>query len=313
MAISVFTHPKCRKHNMDPEHPECPERLSQIQDQLIASGLASVVDVVQGTKIDREHLYHAHSHPYIDELFYQDEQLQAKASSEDNPHIWLDDDTIMMRDSLTAALYAAGCATDAVDEVFARADTRAFCAIRPPGHHACHDKAMGFCLINNVAVAATYAQHQHGIERVAIVDFDVHHGNGTEDIFHNEPSVLFCSSFQHPFYPFGGVENQPDHFYPVPLKAGDDGAVFRDAVAHWFSAIDAFAPELILISAGFDAHQEDDLGHVRLVEDDYVWITTELKALADKHCQGRVVSLLEGGYALSALGRSAVAHVKALL
>ncbi len=313
MAISIFSHPKCRKHNMDPEHPECPERLSQIQDQLIASGLATVVEQVQGSKIDRAHLYHAHSHAYIDELFHQDALLQEKAKTDDNPHIWLDDDTIMMQDSLTAALYAAGCAKNAVDEVFHRQDTRAFCAIRPPGHHACHAKAMGFCLINNVAVAATYAQQRYGVERVAIVDFDVHHGNGTEDIFKHEPSVLFCSSFQHPFYPFGGVDDQPEHFYPVPLQAGDDGNVFRQAVEHWFKAIDEFAPELILISAGFDAHQEDDLGHVRLVEDDYVWITRELRRLADKHCQGRLVSMLEGGYALSALGRSVVAHVKALL
>ena len=313
MAISVFTHPKCQKHNMDPEHPECPERLSQIQDQLISSGLASVVNVYQGRKVERDHLYLAHSKAYIDGLFNKDAQLQVRTANEAQPYLWLDDDTIMMQASLEAALYAAGCATEAVDEVFRREDTRAFCAIRPPGHHACHAQAMGFCLVNNVAVAATYAQQRYGVERVAIIDFDVHHGNGTEDIFQDTPSVMLCSSFQHPFYPFGGLENQPAHFYPVPLHAGDGGEVFRSAVAHWFDAIDAFCPELILISAGFDAHQEDDMGHIRLVEDDYIWITTELKALADKHCHGRIVSVLEGGYALSALGRSAVAHIKALL
>ena len=200
-----------------------------------------------------------------------------------------------------------------MDEVFKSNNTRAFCATRPPGHHATHASAMGFCLINNVAVAATYAMRVYDVKRVAIIDFDVHHGNGTEDIFKNDDNVMFCSSFQHPFYPFGGIENQPAHFRPVPLDPGTGSDTWREAVVPWFNAISEFNPDLILVSAGFDAHQEDDLGHVRLVEADYAWITEQLVQLANQHCQGRIVSVLEGGYALSALGRSVVAYVKALV
>lgn len=313
MSVTIFSHPMCNTHIMDSDHPECPARLHQINDQLIASGLEYVLTFAQGTKIDLEHLYHAHSKLYIDELILQDRQLQTRSEFETNPHIWLDDDTIMMKASLKAAMYAAGCAKDAVDEVFTSNNTRAFCAIRPPGHHATHTSAMGFCLINNVAVAATYAMRQYDVQRVAIIDFDVHHGNGTADIFKNDDNVMFCSSFQHPFYPFGGLENQPSHFKPVPLAPGADSASWRAAVTPWFNAISDFKPDLILVSAGFDAHQEDDLGHVRLVEADYAWITDQLVKLANQHCHGRIVSVLEGGYALSALGRSVVAHVKALV
>lgn len=313
MNVTIFSHPMCNKHIMDLDHPECPARLHQINDQLIASGLESVLSFAQGTAIDIEHLYHAHSNIYVDELIQKDNALAQRTEYETNPHVWLDDDTIMMSASLKSALYAAGCAKDAVDEVFTTDNRRAFCATRPPGHHATHTSAMGFCLLNNVAVAATYAMREYAVERVAIIDFDVHHGNGTEDIFKHDDRVMFCSSFQHPFYPFGGIEEQPAHFKPVPLKAGTNSADWRAAVSHWFAEIADFDPDLILISAGFDAHQEDDLGHIRLVESDYAWITEQLVTLANAHSQGRIVSVLEGGYALSALGRSVVTHVKALV
>lgn len=298
---------------MDPEHPECPARLHQINDQLIASGLEYVVTFAQGRKATSAELCLAHSETYIKELANKDEMLQSRVDNEDNPHVWLDDDTIMMQDSWLAARYAAGCALDAIDEVFTGPTKKAFCATRPPGHHAKYAGAMGFCLLNNVAIAAQYARKKYAAKKVVIVDFDVHHGNGTDDIFYNEPNVMLCSSFQHPFYPFCGAENPPPHYRPVPLPAGTGSAEYRVAVAHWFTDIANFKPDIIIISAGFDAHQEDDLGHIRLVEDDYIWITKALSELAEKHCSGRIVSVLEGGYALSALGRSVVAHVKSLL
>ena len=313
MNITVFSHPLCNKHNMDPEHPESPARLHQINEQLIASGLEYVVTFAQGRKANLDELYLAHAQTYIDELQAKDKVLQERANSENNPHIWLDDDTIMMQDSWLAARYAAGCALAAIDEVFTGPTKKAFCATRPPGHHAKYAAAMGFCLINNVAVAAQYARQKYAAKKVVIVDFDVHHGNGTDDIFFHQPEVMLCSSFQHPFYPFCGVDNPPPHYRPVPLVAGTGSTEYRSAVAHWLVDIANFQPDIIIISAGFDAHQEDDLGHIRLVEDDYVWLTKALVELAEEHCSGRIVSVLEGGYALSALGRSVVAHVKSLL
>jgi acetoin utilization deacetylase AcuC-like enzyme len=189
----------------------------------------------------------------------------------------------------------------------------AFCAIRPPGHHAMRSRAMGFCIFNNIAVGAAHALAQHGLERVAIVDFDVHHGNGTEDIVRDDTRILFCSTFQHPFYPGCGADSSNAHVINVPLAAGTAGDGFRQAVGeHWLPALHAFRPQLLLISAGFDAHQEDDMAMLRLKEADYAWVTTEIKQIAALYANGRIVSALEGGYALSALGRSAAAHIRVL-
>jgi acetoin utilization deacetylase AcuC-like enzyme len=189
-----------------------------------------------------------------------------------------------------------------------------FCAVRPPGHHATHRHAMGFCIFNNIAVAAAHALEEHGLQRVAVVDFDVHHGNGTEDIFEHEKRVLFCSTFQYPFYPNTGADTVSDHIVNVPLRAGTSGAQFREAVeSRWLAPLEEFQPEMILISAGFDAHAEDDMAHLNLREPDYTWVTEKMRELADRHAQGRIVSSLEGGYSLGALGRSVVAHLKALL
>jgi acetoin utilization deacetylase AcuC-like enzyme len=216
--------------------------------------------------------------------------------------------------SLSAALHAAGAVVLGVDLVMSGQSTAVFCNVRPPGHHAEHDRAMGFCIFNNVAVGAAHACQVHQLERVAIVDFDVHHGNGTEDIFRDQPNVMFCSTFQHPFYPNTGTEIDSDHIVNVPLSAGADGDSFRVAVeSHWLPKLEAFQPELILISAGFDAHIEDDIAGLCLVEKDFAWVTAEIKKVADKYANGRIVSTLEGGYALSALGRSVAAHISALL
>jgi acetoin utilization deacetylase AcuC-like enzyme len=189
----------------------------------------------------------------------------------------------------------------------------AFCNVRPPGHHATRSHAMGFCFFNNVAVGAAHALEHHGLERVAIVDFDVHHGNGTENIFHADPRVMLCSSFQHPYYPYSGAESGNAHIIPAPLPAYSDGTVFRAAVTEKFlPALDAFKPQMIFVSAGFDAHRDDDMASLKLVEADYTWVTQEIKKVAATHARRRIVSTLEGGYELHALGRSVAAHVKVL-
>jgi acetoin utilization deacetylase AcuC-like enzyme len=202
----------------------------------------------------------------------------------------------------------------AVDLVMRDECRTAFCAVRPPGHHAERNRAMGFCIFNSVAIGAAHAMAVHGVERVAVVDFDVHHGNGTEEIFSNDPRVLMVSTFQHPLYPYSGVNDPAPNMVNVPLAAGSGGEEFRAAVSErWLPALEAWRPQLILFSAGFDAHREDPLAGLQFVEADYAWVTRELVAVAERHAKGRIVSMLEGGYALSALGRSAAEHVRELL
>ena len=304
MSLVFISHPSCGLHDVGDEHPESPDRLHAINDQLIASGIDFVVTKGQPEQATIEHLYLAHDKTYVDKVL---------ASAPDQGLVHLDPDTALMSRSLEAALYAVGANILAVDRVMQGSASQAFCAVRPPGHHAEKDKAMGFCIFNNVAVAARYAMQQYGLERVAIVDFDVHHGNGTENIFFDDERVLFCSSYEYPFYPYNvGPGNK--HILNLPLPAGTNGDDFMQAVSeNWLAKLDAFAPQLILVSAGFDGHYEDDMAHFKLVETDYYWISCELKKLANKHCGGRIVSTLEGGYALSALGRSVVAHIKGLM
>lgn len=305
MSISIFSHPNCELHNPDPEHPECPQRIAAVLDQIIRSGLDYVVRQEQATPAPLEALYRTHSQSYIDEL-------RAKTPTEG--HVWLDPDTLMTPGSFEAAVAAAGAGIDAVDHVMQANNAQAFCAVRPPGHHATFDQAMGFCLINNVAVAAAHALHTYNLQRVAIVDFDVHHGNGTEDIFKNDERVLLCSSFQSQIFPFTGDDTSSDRIINLPLPAGCKSLQWREAVYYnWLPALEAHQPELVLISAGFDGHAEEEMAQFFLVEDDYFWITEKLKAIADKYAAGRIVSVLEGGYDLSALGRSAVAHLKGMM
>lgn len=305
MSIAYITHHACMLHEMGAHHPEQPARLDAISDRLIASGLDMVLRHYEAPKAQREHLLRVHDVAYVDEVF---------SSSPREGLAWLDEDTAMNPYTMEAALHAAGAVVLAVDLVLGGGAQQAFCAVRPPGHHAERSRGMGFCFFNNVAVGAAHALAAHGLERVLIADFDVHHGNGTEDIFRGDERVLFCSTFQHPFYPHSGYDNQAQNVINVPLPSGANGAAFREAVLrHWLPAIDAFEPELVMISAGFDAHAEDDMANLELRDLDYAWITRRLCEVADRHAEGRIVSTLEGGYALGALGRSVAAHIKAFL
>jgi acetoin utilization deacetylase AcuC-like enzyme len=301
---AFITHPACLKHDMGGYHPESPARLSAIEDRLIAAGLFPLLQHHEAPRAGREQLARVHSPRYIDKI---------ESFSPRQGVAQLDPDTAMNPYSLEAALRAAGAAVLGADLVIGGKAENAFCSIRPPGHHATRDQAMGFCLFNNVAVGAAHAMAVHGLQRVAIADFDVHHGNGTEDIFADDPRVMLCSTFQHPFYPHSGAGGGNDHIINVPLPAGTNGIGFRAAVRErWLPALEAFRPQMLFISAGFDAHAEDEMSGLALVEDDYAWVTQQLLAVAQKWAEGRIVSVLEGGYALDALGRSVAAHIKVL-
>ena len=304
MATAFISHSDCLRHEMGAHHPECPERLSAINDRLIASGVSQFLAPYEAPLATDEQLALAHPIEYV-------RAIREFAPTEGTVH--LDPDTAMNPYSLHAALRAAGAAVLATDLVMTgKADT-AFCSVRPPGHHACRARPMGFCIFNNVAVAARHAVAAHGVTRVALVDFDVHHGNGTEDILENDPNVLMVSTFQHPFYPYSGTQDPATNMKNVPLAAGASGEAFRQAVETvWLPALDAFRPELIVISAGFDAHVEDDMAMLRLQDADYGWVTQRLVEVAAQHANGRIVSSLEGGYALEALGRCVTQHVKVL-
>jgi acetoin utilization deacetylase AcuC-like enzyme len=304
MHTALIRHRDCLLHDMGAHHPECSARLHAIEDQLIASGLIGYLVEREAPLATREQLARVHSEDYLDAL---------EASVPAKGLVHLDPDTAMNPHSLPAGRRAAGAVVHATDLVL-RAEVRnAFCCVRPPGHHAERSRAMGFCFFNNVAVGAAHALDAHGLERVAVADFDVHHGNGTEDVFRDDSRVLMVSTFQHPFYPYSGIEGRSDRMVNIPLPAYSDGSTFREAVESWWlPALDRFRPEMLFISAGFDAHREDDMASLSLVEADYAWVTTRLKDVAERHCRGRIVSVLEGGYALSALGRSVAAHVRVL-
>ena len=304
MAIAFITHPACLRHQMGEGHPERPERLAAIEKELLSSRVHPLVVREEAPEATREQLLRVHDAAYIDEL--------ERLSPEDGL-TWIDPDTAMCPDTLPAALRAAGAGILGTDLVIARKAEAAFCSVRPPGHHAERARAMGFCFFNNVAVAAAHALEHHGLRRVAIADFDVHHGNGTEDIFRDESRALMVSTFQHPFYPGSGVEGRSERMVNVPLPAGASSEQFRAAVTReWLPALDRFRPEMIFVSAGFDAHRDDGMAMLRLVESDYAWVTQQIRAAATRYAGGRIVSMLEGGYDLGALSRSVVAHLEQL-
>jgi acetoin utilization deacetylase AcuC-like enzyme len=304
MATGFYSHPDCLLHEMGEGHPECPARLQAIEDQLIASRIDALVEREAAPLAELAALARVHTQAHIDYV---------RSRSPIEGYAQIDPDTSMNPHTWQAALRAAGAAVAATDAVLEGRYDNAFCSVRPPGHHAEPARAMGFCFFNNVAIAARHALDVHGLARVAIVDFDVHHGNGTEAAFSGDERVLMCSFFQHPLYPFSGTDNRAPNMVNLPMPARTTGMAVREAVdMMWLPRLDEFKPEMIFVSAGFDAHREDDIGNMGLVEGDYAWLTEQIRDVAKRHARGRIVSCLEGGYNLSALGRSVVAHVRAL-
>ena len=294
-------------------HPECPERLDAIDDRLLISGVGDALDRREAPLASLSDIELAHGKMFVAAIRGLSERLHDELAAGGPSYAQVDPDTAMNPQTWAAALRGAGAALAATDAVMAGELENAFCAVRPPGHHACRDKAMGFCFFNNVAIAAKYALQRHGLQRVAIVDFDVHHGNGTEDIVAGDDRILMVSFFQHPFYPYGGAQSDAANLVNVPVPAYTKGAQVRELIdTHWIPRLEAHRPEMIFISAGFDAHRDDDLGQMGLVEQDYAWITDRLKSVAARHSKKRMVSCLEGGYNLSALGRSVEAHIRVL-
>jgi len=291
-------------HDMGSHHPECPARIAAIEDHLLATGILAHLLDEDAPPATRDQLLRVHDRDYVDAI---------EASVPKRGLFHLDPDTAMNPHSHHAALRAAGAVVKATDMVMCGEVENAFCNVRPPGHHAERARAMGFCFFNNVAVGAAHALERHGLERVAIVDFDVHHGNGTEDIFRDDPRVMMVSTFQHPFYPYSGIEGRSERMVNIPLAAYSGGIQFREAVEkYWIPALERFQPRMVFVSAGFDAHRDDDMAALNLVENDYAWVTERLVANADRFCGGRIVSTLEGGYELDALARSVAVHLRAL-
>lgn len=305
MRTAYITHPDCQGHDTGPGHPEHAGRLYAIEDQFVASGLDNVLRYVDAPLASDEQLLRVHSREHVEAI---------RAAIPESGYARLDPDTVIGPRSLEAAYRAAGSVVAAVDLVMGGEMESAFCGVRPPGHHAESSRAMGFCLFDNIAVGAAHALETYGLERVAIVDFDVHHGNGTEEIFQNESRILFCSTFEHPFYPFTPLlENTPTRI-SVPLTANAKGDEFRAAVTdHWLPALETLQPEMVFVSAGFDAHRDDDMSHVSLTDADFKWVSERIVDIANQSASGRIVSVLEGGYELKSLARCVETHVRVLM
>jgi acetoin utilization deacetylase AcuC-like enzyme len=305
MTLAIISHPDCVLHDAGERHPERPERVKVIQDALERYTFKTPVEFLPAPLATRDQLIRVHDKRYVDWI------ISIAPTAE---LIGIDADTWMNPYTLQAALRAAGSVPFAVDLVMQNNAETAFCNVRPPGHHAERERAMGFCIFNNVAIGAAHAMAQYHLERVAIIDFDVHHGNGTQDIFQHDNRVLYCSSFEHPLYPGYDDEMDNAHILSVPLAAGTTGDVFREKVqAAWFDKIAGFQPQLIFFSAGFDAHTKDPLADLNLMEADYVWLTLQIAKMAKIYCDGRMVSVLEGGYNLNALAQCVPAHVNAMV
>lgn len=304
MITSFITHEDCALHDVGPWHPENPMRLNAIIDQLKLSGLMNELMQYKARAVTTEQLYRAHPKAHVRSL---------ELSLPETGFTTIEEETLLCPRSLEAASFAAGAVVRGVNQVFRNQADNVFCAVRPPGHHAEKVESMGFCFYNNAAVGALHAIEEYGLERVAIFDFDVHHANGTVDIFKDDPRVMVCSSFQHPFYPWRYADMEGDNLINTPLEAHSGSLEFRRAIENsWLPAIQNFKPQLIIISAGFDAHREDEMGELNLEDDDYYWVTNFLMEQARSFCDGKVVSVLEGGYNLNSLARSVHRHIEAL-
>ncbi len=312
MTTLLLTHPSFVAHDTGPGHPERPDRMRAI-DRLLTHEFFSTLTRAEAPMRDDAEDAILLAHPPQHLAHIQAVRAQAQKDS-----VYVDGDTIMSAGSWEAVMRAVGAGMDAVDKVMDPNSgiKNAFCQVRPPGHHAEAERAMGFCFFNSIAVAAHYARKKHGAERVAVIDFDVHHGNGTQDIFFSDKNLFYASTHQMPLYPGTGALNETGvgNIWNAPLRSGDSGEQFKDAFqSRILPALHNFAPDLVMISAGFDAHKDDPLASLRMVEADFMWVTEELVKVADRHCKGRVVSMLEGGYDLAALARSVVVHVKTLM
>lgn len=307
MTTAYITHPDCLKHDMFYGHPECAQRLVAIEDYLKVKQRWDFLQHVEAKVASEQQLLLAHSQQHLDAIYGCSPEPGQAAQP-------IDPDTYMNEHTLSAALKSAGSGVQAVDLIMQGKVDNAFCAVRPPGHHAERDKAMGFCFFNNIAITAAYVMEHYDIERVAIIDFDVHHGNGTENIFRNNSQVLICSSYEHPMYPYSGCHTEAGHIINSRLESGANGTDFRRAVENeWLPELEKFEPQFILISAGFDAHEEDEIAQLKFTDADYLWVTQQIRDVANKHAQGRIVSMLEGGYSLDALARSTERHISVLM
>jgi len=305
LAIAYISHAECLRHDTGEGHPENARRISAIEDQLIATGLLDVLRYFGAPEVTSDQLLRAHARAYLDAIAAMEPESGYKR---------VDPDTIISAGSLQAARRAAGAVVAATDLVLNGEMESAFCSVRPPGHHAEINRAMGFCLYNNIAVGAAHALEQYGVKKLAILDFDVHHGNGTEDIFKDDHRVLFCSTFQHPFYPYTALLEPADNRVNVPLQAGAGSKEFRAAVTdRWLPALDKFSPEMVFVSAGFDAHRDDEMSQVNLTDADFTWVTERIVEVASKSASGRIVSTLEGGYELRSLARCVESHIRVLM
>lgn len=304
MQTLYITHPAYRLHEMGAGHPESPDRLDAITAALDKAGLLPLLQEKEARLATDDDLLRVHTAQYLAEIL---------AASPAEGYCALDADTVMNPHSLLAARAAAGAGLTAVDLIMAGEANKAFCSVRPPGHHACSDRAMGFCIFNNLAVTVAYTLEKYKLKRIAIIDFDVHHGNGTEEIFKDNENILMCSFFQFPLYPGVHAINNQKNMLNIALQPNSSGEDARKVVSdYWLPRLEAYQPEMFFISAGFDAHADDGLAQLNLLEDDYAWISDQLLNIADRTAGGRVVSFLEGGYTLSALGRSVAAHIRSL-
>ena len=305
MSTAFISHPDCHDHDTGEGHPENAQRLSVIEDRLLASRISDFTRYLDAPEVTKEQLLRAHTAEYL-------EMIDAVMPREG--YARLDPDTVISPKTLQAAKRAAGSVILAVDQVMSGQIRNAFCCVRPPGHHAESDRALGFCIYGNIAVGVKHALEAHGLKKVAVVDFDVHQANGTEDILIGDDRVLYCSIFQHPFFPYTSIPENSERVVSIPLEASAASAEFRSAVTdHWVPALEQFQPEMIFISAGFDAHRDDEMSYVNLTDADFRWVTEEMVRIADISASGRIVSALEGGYELHSLARCTEAHIRVLM